>query len=382
MRMTSRFSEFRRKSAFLLIITMTLFQACSGTSWQEDLQQGKRIRGDSAVPAEQRFAEAKELYSRALRKLKSVLPDSNIELKEIRELFNEYESLLRTIREYDELVEVIEDRVAIFQEYAGANTMLTCTAHFNLGAAYEKVGRTENAIEQFTKARVIYQSLGRTVSADKMMDRIRTLRGKTEVTSTQHMAEERAVIPKASESSPVTVALPTTGYNRFALPPDIVALAVAYGKSASYDLDEFGSPDFGINKLSLGQEVGYVTVKTPFLQVALQAYSCARNKKHCSPEEVQQALQRPVEIKVVLFPSPELVKEEIACIVEADELKIDLTNNKMEASFCDEAAGECVRAITYIVLAKRMAGKTTFTLVLQSASLGEKRLEIKVNELQ
>jgi len=69
-------------------------------------------------------------------------------------------------------------------------------------------------------------------------------------------------------------------------------------------------------------------------------------------------------------------------IGRSEFVKIDLTNNKMEASFCDEAAGECVRAITYIVLAKRMAGKTTFTLVLQSASLGEKRLEIKVNELQ
>ncbi len=374
MRVTSLSSRFLCRNAFLLIFAMALFQACAtGTSWQEDLQQGMRIRGDTTVPAEQRFNAAKEQYGSALRKLKTALPNGNIEMKEIRELFNEYESLLRTILEYDELVRVIEDRVAIFQQHAGPNTMLTCTAHFNLGAAYETIGRTENAVEQFAKAREIYQTLGKTASADKMTERIRALQGKT---------EEPAVVPNAPEPSPASVALPTTNYDRFSLPPDIVTHAVAYGERARYRNDEFGSPDFGINRFSLGQETGYVTVKTPFLQVALRANSCARKKIPCSPEEVERALKSPVEIKVILLPSPEQVNEDVACMLEAGDLKMDLSNNKMEASYCDETAGECVRAIAYAVPTNRMAEINAFTLVLQSAFLGEKRVEISVSELQ
>jgi len=370
---------------FVIITSLRLIAAgafhghgFANTSWQAHLQKGRELREDTSLGAKERFAKAEAEYRIALKKLLQTLPGMQVKTREIRDLFNELESIIRTQAKYEALIPVIKQKIAIFTEYKGQNNILTCTAHFNLAGVYEKLERYSEAANEFGKAREIYEALGNTKAAQKMTHRISALKDiKRAHSDTSEKPDEKPLQAPPSKAD----ALPTGDYNRFTLPPDIIKHAVEFGKHAEYELDEFGSLDFGINKFSLGKKTGYVKIITPFVQLASMSKYYAKKNEVYSPEEIGQTLKRPFEVKVVLFLSGQTVDEEVTCLIKAKGLSLDLSDNKMSAHFCDKDKDECVKAVSYAVFNEKLKHAKHFTLILQTPSIGEHQVNVDAQKI-
>jgi tetratricopeptide (TPR) repeat protein len=145
-------------------------------SWKEALDQGKRLRSDESTPAEVRFAAAEEAYRIAMEKLQDMLGKKAVSTHDMRELFNELESVLRTQGKEVEVEQVLKTKISLYTKHLGREKMLTGAAHEALANIYKKTGRNQLAVEEYGKAMRVYKANNRAGSVAKMKARINKLK--------------------------------------------------------------------------------------------------------------------------------------------------------------------------------------------------------------
>ena len=155
-----------------------------GVTWQKHMERGIALRRNASIDANSRFAQAETEYRTALSKLEKTAGKQPLKTGEVRKLFNELESLLRTRSKNDELVLVIKKRLAVLTKITGKENMLIATTHFNLASALEKNGKVKEALAEYKMAKKTYESISRHASARSMEKRIARLEdGQRETTS-------------------------------------------------------------------------------------------------------------------------------------------------------------------------------------------------------
>jgi len=152
-------------------------------SWEETLETGKKFRNDESKPQDERFAAAEEAYQIALCKMTDALDGEQIQVGDMNELFNELDSLLRTMGEKDKLEKFLNTKVSIYARQFGRDNLMTGAAHESLGNLHMKDGRNKKAIGEFAEAMLIYKLRDRTSSADRMKERIEKLQSGSETAS-------------------------------------------------------------------------------------------------------------------------------------------------------------------------------------------------------
>ncbi len=163
-----------RLSPWIAALVLLIVTGCgskskyAGLSWKETLEEGKKIRSDESTPSKERFAAAEEAYRIALEKLQDAFDKETIKTSDMRELFNELESVLRTQGEKTEVEQVIKTKISLYTKYLGKDRVLTGAAHEALGHLYKKSGRKQMALVEYEEAMRIYKVNNRSSSAAKM----------------------------------------------------------------------------------------------------------------------------------------------------------------------------------------------------------------------
>jgi hypothetical protein len=145
-------------------------------SWKETLDKGKEIRGDTSMPSKERFVAAEEAYRIALKKLQNALGKETVKTSDMRELFNELESVLWTQGKETEVEQVLKTKISFYTKHLGKDSMLTGSAHQALGYIYKKSGRNKMAVKEYGEAMRVYKVNKRTSSVTKMQTRIDELK--------------------------------------------------------------------------------------------------------------------------------------------------------------------------------------------------------------
>ena len=175
-----------RLSPWIAAFVLLLVTGCSSKgkyadlSWKETMETGKKLRSDESAPSEKRFADAEEAYRIALEKLQDAFDSETISTNDMRELFNELESVLRTQGKTAEVEQVYKTKISIYTKYLGKDKILTGAAHEALGNMYMKSGNNRMAIEEFTEAMRVYKANDRSSSVTKMKMRIDGLKSKSQ----------------------------------------------------------------------------------------------------------------------------------------------------------------------------------------------------------
>jgi len=356
-------------------------QESDDATWQQHMARGIALRGDVSIDADSRFARAETEYRTALSKLEKIVGKEPLNISEVRRLFNELESLLRTRSKPDERVWVIKKRLAVLTKMTGKENMLIATTHFNLASALEKCGNSKAALAEYRMAKKTYESIGRHASAKSMEQRIARLAdGQRETPSTPKQEEGRHEPVADSESRDAT--LPHgMEYTRLSIPPDVVKKAIRFGKTADYRIAEFGSVDFGLNNFGLKKAKGTIRLMTPFLRLAAMSQYYSRKKQPFVQEEVDRTLLHPLEIKLILDVAKADVKEDISMILTGNGVTVDLSGNKMEASYCDDKTGRCARAISYPVFEEKIKELKRLDIVIESKSIGKETLSVDMKRI-
>ncbi len=171
--------SYSSKFGCILIPLIILFIAGCGKyanlSWTEVLERGKKIRADSSISAQERFTMAEETYLIALDKLEKTLGREPVRTKDMRELFGEIETILRTQNKHAELEPILKKKINIYTKYLGQNKMLTGAAHENLGHLYKKFGSKQAATDEYREAMKVYQNNKRDKAVEKMRKLISAL---------------------------------------------------------------------------------------------------------------------------------------------------------------------------------------------------------------
>lgn len=145
-------------------------------SWKETLDKGKEIRNETSMPSKERFEAAEEAYRIALKKLQNALGKEIVKTNDMRELFNELESVLRTQVKEADVEQILKTKISLYTKYLGKDRILTGAAHEALGNMYKKSGRKQMALEEYREAMRIYKANNRTSSATKMQTYIDELK--------------------------------------------------------------------------------------------------------------------------------------------------------------------------------------------------------------
>jgi hypothetical protein len=153
--------------------------------------------------------------------------------------------------------------------------------------------------------------------------------------------------------------------------------AVQYGKSADYELNDFGGYDLGLNKYSLGDETGYLDLVTPFVRIAGLSLKARRSGKSLSMEEAREQLKRPMELRVFLYVRKDKLEDPIGCFVESSRGSTDISGMVMEFSMCGEDTDDCIRSLSYLLPAEEIKGERAFQIKLKGETLGEKYVQIE-----
>ena len=352
-----------------------------GVTWQKHMERGIALRRNASIDANSRFAQAETEYRTALSKLEKTAGKQPLKTGEVRKLFNELESLLRTRSKNDELVLVIKKRLAVLTKITGKENMLIATTHFNLASALEKNGKVKEALAEYKMAKKTYESISRHASARSMEKRIARLEdGQRETTSIPKPKMGR--YEPVSDSESKEAMLPHgMKYNRLSISPDVVKKAITFGKTADYRIAEFGSVDFGLNNFDLKKEKCSIRLVTPFLRMAGMSKYYSDKKQTFVQEEVDKTLLHPLEIKLILDVAKADVKEQFTMILKGNGLTVDLSGNLMEASYCDDKTGRCVRAISYPVFEDKIKKLKRLDIVIESKSIGKEILSVDMKKI-
>ena len=151
--------------------------------------------------------------------------------------------------------------------------------------------------------------------------------------------------------------------NFFELSPQKIDEAIQYGKTADYEMNDFGGYDFGLNKFSLGQKTGYLDLLTPFVRIAGRSLKMKKSGKSLSPQEAQEQGERPVELRVFLYVSKEELEDSIECLVESSRDTTDISGMVMEFGMCDDKTGDCVRSLVYLLPTEELKGERHLSFI-------------------
>jgi len=352
-----------------------------GVTWQKHMERGIALRSDVSIDTNSRFAQAETEYRTALSKLEKMAGKKPVKTGKVRKLFIELESLLRTRSKNDELILVIKKRLAILTKIIGKENMLIATTHFNLASALEKNGKIKAALAEYKMAKKTYESISRHASAKSMEKRIaRLVDGQRETTSTPK-PEMGRYGPIADSESKEAMLPHGMEYNRLSIPPDVVKKAITFGEIADYRIAEFGSVDFGLNNFDLKKEKCSIRLVTPFLRMAGMSKYYSDKKQTFVQEEIDKTLLHPLEIKLILDVAKADVKEQFTMILKGNGLIVDLSGNLMEASYCDDKTGRCVRAISYPVFEEKIKKLKRLDIVIESKSMGKEILNVDMKKI-
>ena len=167
-----------RLSPWIAAFVLLLVTGCESKgkyadlTWKETMEAGRKIRSDESTPSKERFAAAEEAYGIALKKLQDAFDRETINTSDMRELFNELESVLRTQGKKTEVEQVFKTKISLYTKYLGKDKVLTGAAHEALGNMYMKSGREQMAVEEFGEAMRVYKVNNRSSSVEKMKTRI------------------------------------------------------------------------------------------------------------------------------------------------------------------------------------------------------------------
>jgi hypothetical protein len=378
---------YQLNKSYWIIALMVVFafgcrmQESNATTWQKHMERGIALRSDASIDANSRFDQAETEYRTALSKLEKILGKEPVKTDEVRKLFNELESLLRTRSKNDELIEVIRKRLAILKKIIGKDNMLIATTHFNLAWALEKNGDVKGALSEYKMAKKTYETIGRHSSAKSMEDRIASLADGRRKTTSSPEPEMESHKPIADNERKKATLPHDMDYNRLAIPPDIVNKAIIYGKTADYRIAEFGSVDFGLNNFDLKKDKCSIRLITPFLRIAGMSRYYSSKKQPFVQEEVENTLLHPLEIKLILDVAKADVKEEVTMILKGNGLTVDLSGNQMEASHCDDNTGRCVRAISYPVFEEKTKKLKRMDIEIESKSIGREIIQVDMKKI-
>ena len=167
--------RFRYLSIFLILFITVGCGKFSRLSWKECFEQGKKIHYDTSISSQKRFAEAEEAYRAALKKLEKALGKESVKTKDMRELFNEAENVLRNQAKYAELEPILKKKIDLYGKYLGENKVLTGAAHEGLGHLYKKLKRNKEAAFEYRLAMNVYKIRKRESAVEKMKNLIQTL---------------------------------------------------------------------------------------------------------------------------------------------------------------------------------------------------------------
>lgn len=166
----------RSAPAVFLIPAFFLVGGCDrGATWTELVEKGTAVRADTAIPPEERSAQAEALYREALEKLEASSGKEADRTAEMRELFNELENTLRTMGRQAELEPVLQKQIALYTRHIGGDATVTGAARENLGNLYRSQGRDREAVAEYRAALAVFEKRGRDSGAQRMRDRIQEL---------------------------------------------------------------------------------------------------------------------------------------------------------------------------------------------------------------
>jgi hypothetical protein len=168
----------------------------------------------------------------------------------------------------------------------------------------------------------------------------------------------------------------------FDLSPDKTKEAIQYGKTADYEMNEFGGYDLGLNKFSLGDKTGYLDLLTPFARISGLSLKMQNSGKELSFEEAQEQGKKPVELRVFLYVMKADLKDPMQCLIKTGIDELDISDMVMEFSMCDDKSGECVRSLAYLFPVIDLSKEQMFHIILKGEKLGEKRVEIKTSQIK
>jgi len=168
----------------------------------------------------------------------------------------------------------------------------------------------------------------------------------------------------------------------FELSPERMEEAIQYGTAADYKMNEFGGYDLGLNKFSLGDKTGYLDLLTPFVRVASLSLKMKSSGKQPSFEEAQERSKKPVELRVFLYVKKTDLNDPMQCLIKTSTDELDISDMVMEFSMCDDETGDCVRSLAYLFPTIDLKEEQTFQIILRGEKLGEKRVEIKNNQIK
>lgn len=165
--------------AIYLPLLLALLFGCGGSNetWLELLEHGKQLRGEQSVTEEERFSRAESLYLEALVKLEKALGNEPVRTADMRELFNEIESLFFTRGKQAELEPLFRKKIELYSKYLGEDQTLTGAAHEGLGHLYKRLDRKGEAEEQYRVAMTVYAKRGRSEGEQRMRDQILAIGG-------------------------------------------------------------------------------------------------------------------------------------------------------------------------------------------------------------
>ncbi len=171
-------------------------------------------------------------------------------------------------------------------------------------------------------------------------------------------------------------------YDPFRLSSQRIQEAIVYGTTSSYEIDEFGSYDIGLNKFHLGDGIGYVEIATPFVAIATMARKLRNLREDFHYADAKKLAYYPPQIRAVLYTNEKYANTRVDCVLIAKEEIFVLSNDVLESTICGDGTNSCVRLLVYFMPVDKMRNATHFTLVLKNPAFGQKKIDVNVAQLK
>ena len=340
--------------------------AGDGKVWLELIKEGQQIRRDTSIPEKERFNLAEKKYIQALDALESDPESILSHRKDVGQLFGEIDGLLWTQKRYEEAEPYLKRKLQLYSKYFGNDSMLTGSARQGLANLYKKLGRKEEALNEYKAVVNIYRANNKDEAVARVMANIKEIAGDDFI--------------EIQEAKPDMLSLKQDKYNRFFPSEEVIKKAIKFGETADCSIDDFGNYDLGINKFDLANGGCYLQVRTPFVEVATRAIHAKKRKTKLAESEAITLLSNPSMIHIVLKGDKAQVEERVACVIGLGGASFDISDNPMSAHMCNDEGTKCTKQIMYILPDELAKENMEFTVMVK-CFLGETKTKIDPNQM-
>ncbi len=340
--------------------------AGDGKVWLELMKEGQHIRSNTSIPEKERFSLAEKKYIQALDALESD-PDSILShRKDVGQLFGEIDGILWTQKRYEESEPYLKRKIQLYSKYFGNDSMLTGSARQGLANLYKKLGRKEEALNEYQAVVNIYRTNNKDEAVERVQAKMKEIAGDDFI--------------EIEETKPDMLSLKQDKYNRFVPSEEVVRKAIKFGETSDYSIDDFGNYDLGLNKFDLNNGAGYLQVRTPFVEIATRAMYAKKRKTKLPESEAMALLSNPSMVHIILKGDKSQLEERMTCVIGSGGALFDVSDNPMSAHMCNDEGTKCTKQIMYILPDEVVKENSEFMVAVKCFS-GETKVKIDPNQM-